>query len=159
MSNPTKRFYFHKRTISRYHWPINIKDKSTLFLFPTLAYLHTMNTTDWGVEEKDRGRGQWVSASKEDIKQKRRQALWKLTGLGIASGSILCLDFWTAGMSDACFTFKSLSSKYCKTNKMNKYKECEDKKCEKRKINKTVLSSRQRCCYSVRNWSLVSITD
>lgn len=39
----------------------------------------------------------------------------KLTGLGIASGSILCLDFCTAGMSDACFTIKSLSGKLCKT--------------------------------------------
>lgn len=108
-----------------------------LFLFPTLAYLHTVNTTDFeGFKEKDSGRRQWVSASKEDrIKQRKRQAHWKLTGLGIASGSILCLDFWTAGMSDACFTFKGLSSKYCKTNKMSKYKECEDKKCEKRKNN------------------------
>lgn len=33
----------------------------------------------------------------------------RLTGLGIASGSILCLDFCTAGSSDACFTFTRLS--------------------------------------------------
>lgn len=48
-----------------------------------------------------------VGASKEDSRKRRgRQAHRKLTGLGIASGSILCLDFCTAGMSDACFTFK-----------------------------------------------------
>lgn len=47
----------------------------------------------------------------------RRQAHRKLTGLGIASGSILCLDFCTAGMSDACFTFKSLSSILYKTGR------------------------------------------
>lgn len=57
-----------------------------------------------------------VQAGREDrMKQRKRQAHRKLTGLGIASGSILCLDFCTAGMSDACFTFKSLSSKLCKT--------------------------------------------
>lgn len=57
-----------------------------------------------------------MQACGEDrMKQRKRQAHRKLTGLGIASGSILCLDFCTAGMSDACFTFKCLSSKLCKT--------------------------------------------
>lgn len=51
----------------------------------------------------------------------RKQAHRRLTGLGIASGSILCLDFCTVGMSDACFTFKRLSSIFVqKQDNMNK---------------------------------------
>lgn len=54
-------------------------------------------------------------------KQWKEQAHRRLTGLGIASGSILCLDFCTAGMSDACFTFKRLSSIFVrKQDNMNK---------------------------------------
>lgn len=74
-----------------------------------------------GVEEKDRRRRQWVTAVRHKGEDEAEEkAHRKLTGLGIASGSILCLGFCTAGMSDACFTFKCLSSKLCKTSK---YKE------------------------------------
>lgn len=57
----------------------------------------------------------------ERKQQRTEQAHRRLTGLGIASGSILCLDFCTAGMSDACFTFKRLSSIFVqKQDNMNK---------------------------------------
>lgn len=60
----------------------------------------------------------------------------RLTGLGIASGSILCLDFCTAGSSDACFTFTRLSGK------LGKIERVEIERSERRVIHS--LAGRER---------------
>lgn len=64
-----------------------------------------------------------VSASVLKGQDEAAEKADKLTGLGIASGSILCLDFCTAGMSDACFTFKICPENCAKQDNIHKYKE------------------------------------
>lgn len=71
-------------------------------------------------EKTERGSSKVVKRAGRKQSRKKK-AHRRLTGLGIASGSILCLDFCTAGMSDACFILKSLSSIFVqKQDNMNK---------------------------------------